>query len=90
MIRHLRNTRDDFGYIFTHGGCYQLYLMIKAIYPEAEAYYSHSEGHVYTWLGEFFVDITGEILPPNDVVKMDANLHRRARDWRVNGEATRM
>lgn len=81
MIRHLRNTHPEMTDTFTRGGCFQLYLMLKAIEPSAEAWYSDWEGHVYTRLGSRFFDINGCATPPDDVKPMSTALMKKARQW---------
>lgn len=56
----LRSTHPLMEKIYTQGGCYQLFAMIKAVFPEARCFYDQKRDHVYTELGERFFDITGE------------------------------
>lgn len=49
--------------IYTHGGCYQLYKIIKTIFPEAKPYIKDANGfcHVATLIGDSLYDINGFI-----------------------------
>lgn len=48
--------------IFTKGSCFRLYRILKTIYPNAEPYYSHTDGHWITEIDSKFYDINGEII----------------------------
>ncbi len=50
--------KDSIDY-FTNGECYAFYNILKAAFPEAEAYYDSN--HVITKIGDKFYDITGEV-----------------------------
>lgn len=43
----------------TYGNCYQFYLLLKMVFPEAEAYYDSN--HVITKINGRFYDINGEV-----------------------------
>jgi len=45
---------------FHTGGCFQLYRILKHIYPLAEAWYDPIAGHVYTRIDDGFYDIDGK------------------------------
>lgn len=47
--------------IYTEGSCFRLYRILKAIYPQANPYYSHIEGHWITEIDGKYYDINGEI-----------------------------
>jgi len=51
----IKNSRKR----FTDGGCFQLYKVLKELYPEAEAWYDYIDGHVYTKIGDTLYDIHG-------------------------------
>lgn len=46
---------------YTEGDCYKLHLRIKAIYPEAEAWYDTVKAHVLTLYEGRLWDITGPV-----------------------------
>lgn len=45
--------------VYTRGSCYQFYLILKEVFPEAKCYYDSN--HVITKIGNNFYDITGEV-----------------------------
>lgn len=45
--------------IFTKGGCFNFFLILRAVYPEAEAWYDRD--HVVTKIDNKFYDINGVI-----------------------------
>ena len=66
VIDIITSIRESFGgsvAVYTYGGCYQFYEIIKAIIPEAEAFYDGN--HVWTKINGKFYDIIGlkEISP---------------------------
>lgn len=60
LIRALRGSFPDAGIVYTYGACYGLYEILKAVFPEAKAYFSNEEEeHVVVKIGEDFYDIVG-------------------------------
>lgn len=56
----LRETHPDFAFIYTNGGCYHLYLILKSLWPEAELWYQDNPGHVFAKIGSSWYDINGK------------------------------
>lgn len=46
--------------MFTEGKCYQLYLMLSDLYPQAVAWNDPVACHIYTEIDGKFYDINGE------------------------------
>lgn len=44
---------------FSNGGCFQLYRVLKELFPLAEAWYDPIAGHVYTRIDDCYYDIDG-------------------------------
>lgn len=44
---------------FSNGGCFQLYRVLKELFPLAEAWYDPIMGHVYTRIDDIYYDIDG-------------------------------
>lgn len=61
FLDELRESADDMYEIFTEGSCYRLYKILKTLYPQAEAYWSESDGHAITKIDNSYYDIGGEI-----------------------------
>lgn len=60
FIALIRNSAPDLqAKIFSEGACYQFYLILKAMYPQAVPY--HDMNHVITMIDGRFYDITGEV-----------------------------
>lgn len=82
IIAAIRLGIKDAQHRFTNGGCFQLYRILKQLYPNAEAWYSH--GHVYTKINEGFYDINGclERLPES-AIKLEGEfmLYAKAHEW---------
>lgn len=67
---------------FTNGGCFQLYRVLKHIYPKAVAWYVH--GHVYTEIEGMFYDINGVIEKlPDGAIPLESEylLFAKAHRW---------
>ena len=70
--RFISTVRDSFigsQQVYTEGSCYHFYLILKEVFPEAEAYYDAD--HVITKIDGKFYDITGEILANTGMLKFD-------------------
>ena len=59
FLRLLRASSDVISIIFTNGGCYKLYEMLKLLSPDAEPWYDAVRCHVYTKIGDIYYDIDG-------------------------------
>jgi len=58
----ISTVRDSFvgsQQVYTEGSCYHFYLILKEVFPEAQAYYD--EDHIITKINGKFYDITGEV-----------------------------
>jgi hypothetical protein len=64
FIRSLRESFTGAKVVYTNGSCYQLYLILKGLYPKAVAYYDDYSSHVYTRIGDKYYDIYGECTNP--------------------------
>lgn len=60
--------------VFTRGGCYRFYEILKDRFPEAEAY--EIQGHCVTKLEGLFWDITGPLPDSDRYRKMNAADHK--------------
>lgn len=65
--------------IYTKGSCYNLYVILKHVYPQAVAY--GDEDHIITEIDGKYYDITGEVrrgdhMPLNQVLSGDALTNR--------------
>ena len=69
MLRALRNAHEHMPGVLRHGSCYELYQVLRALYPDAEPW--KLDDHVYTRIRGRFYDIHGER-------KLDADEMRRA------------
>jgi hypothetical protein len=62
LIATIRESHSMMPRIFQFGSCFNFYLILRQVYPEAEAYYNIE--HVITKIDDKFYDITGEV--PSD------------------------
>lgn len=78
----LRSGWPDMERLFLEGQCLTLHLMLRAIWPEAQAMYSRVEGHVYTMIGGRLYDIRGRHLKwPADLQVLDWREGDRPHRW---------
>ena len=61
LISRIRNAHSTMDKIFTQGSCWDFYLILKEVYPEAIAYYNATEGHIHTKIDGRYYDIRGEL-----------------------------
>lgn len=70
--------------VYTKGSCYHFYLILKKVFPSAEAYYNIN--HVITKIDSKYYDITGEVYKdieftkfkglPNHYLKAPYNIYK--------------
>lgn len=62
LCETIRDSFPGSHFIYTLGGCWEFFKILKRVYPEAKPYYDNSRGHVYTLIGESVYDIMGKRL----------------------------
>lgn len=97
MAHHVRATLRKFGldvtvmseedreatvWHYTNGMCYKLFLMLRQVYPDAELWYDHVVGHVYTRIGEHWYDIRGEHRNRTDLRPLDHRSGHKPHRWK--------
>ncbi|HEY0842448.1 hypothetical protein [Methylotenera sp.] len=85
LLTAMRKNIKQADVMFTQGKCYQLYLMLSDLYPQAVAWYDPVIGHVFTEIDGKYYDINGEheSLPERSHL-FDENLLsslKNAREW---------
>lgn len=58
----IRAAHPDMVDLFCYGQCYNFFLILRTVYPQAEPWYDQIEGHVYTRIGKFWYDVRGKHL----------------------------
>lgn len=67
FINQLRESEDYIEAIYSNGGCYQFYKILKLLYPNAIAYKvkvvedDKNHSHVITLIENVFYDIKGKV-----------------------------
>ena len=61
IINPLRKTDPYIQNIFSMGGCYQFFLFLKTLFPDAIPYMHYKKHHVITRIDNRYYDIDGEI-----------------------------
>ncbi len=84
FLVRLRNTHRDFEFLFTNGGCYHLYLILRSLWPEAELWHtSDKQGHVWSKIGDYWYDIRGRrITRPKGAQRVTAARLGRPDKWK--------
>ncbi len=59
FIQTLRDSFRGSITVYTRGSCYQFYLVLKQIYPQAVAWYSEDHDHIVTCINWVLYDING-------------------------------
>jgi hypothetical protein len=68
----IATIRDSFigsQQVYTEGSCYHFYLILKQVFPQAQAYYDDT--HIITKIDDKFYDITGEVRGDLDMTKYE-------------------
>lgn len=66
FIETIRNSFVGSETVYTRGSCYKFYLILKELFPDAEAYYNSD--HVITEIDGKYYDITGEVEKANHLL----------------------
>lgn len=63
----LREARPDNTHYYLNGGCWELFRILRSLWPEAQPYHTWEEicGHVATKIGPDLYDIRGRIRKPS-------------------------
>lgn len=59
LIDAIKSSHPSMERLYREGQCYNFFRIIRSVRPTAVAWYSMSEGHVYTQVGRAFYDIRG-------------------------------
>jgi len=84
IIDALRGNIKNADLMFTRGKCFQLYLFLRELYPQAEAWYDPIVGHVYTEIDGMYYDIHGlhQYIPPKSYLLSDEpRVNLQAFEW---------
>lgn len=82
FLNTLRESDLYVPYIYSEGSCYQLYNVVKTIFPEVEAYTNLAFDHIILKYESHFYDIFG-IYRKNilDLQKLTPEQHEIASKW---------
>jgi hypothetical protein len=66
FISVLRSARPDNAHYYMNGGCWELFRILRGLWPEAQPYHTWIEisGHVATKIGTHLYDIRGRVKRP--------------------------
>ncbi len=73
FINHLRGAIPNCDEVFTSDASFDLYLMLRDFYPQANILYSAFANHVITEINGFYYSIEGMVEPPthySDLIKL--------------------
>lgn len=85
IISVIRDSRPDNEYWYTNGGCWELFKILRVIYPEAKAWYDGQ--HVVTCVNGRLYDITGSVSFKMDMSMLgplDPSTARSAHRWSID------
>ncbi len=85
LIRKIRDIfppQVDSVWIGQNGKCYQVALLLKHIFPQAQICYSRIQGHVYTLIDGNYYDIEGiHFKVPEDICPLDHREGHKPHRW---------
>ena len=85
FLKALRESDMFIEHIYSYGGCYQLYKILKTIYPSAFPYHL-AMGHVATMIEGTLYDIFGIVRDgDNDFKPMTEQEMKEAESWSFAG-----
>lgn len=84
FIKTLRESFYNCEEVYTNGGCYQFYLILKSLFKNSTCWYSIYEGHVYVEINGIFYDIKGEHHFNEKWIHIEdePNILKQAKNWR--------
>lgn len=59
IIEAIRDSYEPLSKVYTEGGCYMFFKILKSIFPEAELW--TDQDHAITKIGKYFYDINGVV-----------------------------
>jgi len=81
FLKVLKESDFFIEYIYTRGGCYQLYKVLKSLWPSAQPYLGVHMAHVITKIGDCYFDINGEVKIDGDFLPMTDEEEREVATW---------
>lgn len=80
FITTLRESDKYIETIYLNGGCYQFYLVLKSLYPEAEPFITPTKDHIVTYIGGVYYDIRG-IYEESTVLNIPVDMLEDIKMW---------
>ena len=83
LISAIRGSFPDASIIYTFGGCYGFYEILKSVFKDATPYMLKDETHIITKIGDSYYDITGEYIDVNGEARHECTQlnERQKRFW---------
>lgn len=84
LIALLRSARPDNEHYYMHGGCWELFRILRGVFPEAQPFHTWTDvaGHVATKIGDHLYDIRGRVRRPSLYEPMNPRNHpHRPHRW---------
>ena len=78
FIDVIRDSHSEMINIYTKGSCFNFYLILKEMFPEAKAYYTVD--HVITKIDDKYYDITGEVKDNKNYQLLEGYSQKQRRD----------
>lgn len=80
IISALRNSDRYIESIYLQGGCYQFYIFLKSIFPQATPLINTEKGHVITEIDGYTYDIIG-LVDSDGFIPMTPSHIKEAKSW---------
>jgi len=82
LLAALREAHPDMQSLFLEGQCYNLWRIVRTVFPEAGCLYSMAEGHVYIGYQGKVYDIRGKhVRAPLDLQPFDHRCRDKPHRW---------
>lgn len=82
VINAIRNSDSYIKYIYTMGGCYSFYKILKALDDTATPYIEkEKENHIVTKIGEYMYDIYGLVDNVDQYKPLPISMINRVEKW---------
>lgn len=88
FIKVIRDSFHDSYIVYSYGGCYGFYQILKYMFPKAKPYFeTDKECHIITKIGGKYYDVKGECY---DLTKPKLLTKKDREEWQVSMDGQRI
>lgn len=88
FINTINNSFIGSEVVYMRGSCYQFYLILQQVFPQAIPWYSEDHDHIVTCIDGVLYDITGAVIVDNSFTELknfDERIQSSVKNYKFNG-----